>query len=167
MYARQMNAFNPDFDSTPVSRLSSSLFGKDMMKEHAVFKERDAFYQLEVSGMQGAEVKLDERFNLGDDRKCGAKTILFEDILEEKKAVKEYNGKAKKLVNIKTLFNEFSKKGYEGKVSFQVFSDYLDSTFNSAGYKFNDKTTAYEYQDLFIPCSRQLYIKVKDDENSF
>lgn len=70
-----------------------------------VFKERDALYQLEVSGMQASEVQLDSRFNLGDDKKCGAQAIKFEEIKEEKKAVKKYDGKAAKLVNVKTLYN--------------------------------------------------------------
>lgn len=163
MYARQMNAFNPAFDTKPICRLSSALVGKDMGKEHGILKERDAFYQLEVSGMQDSDIKLDSRFN--DDKKCGAKSILFQDIRKAKESVKEYDSKAAKLVNIKTLYNQFSKKGYEGKVSFQVFSDYLDSSFNSPEYKFNDKTTAYKYQDVFIPCTKTLFIQFLDAES--
>lgn len=158
-----MNAFNPAFETKPICRLSSTLVGKDMGKEHGMLKERDAFYQLEVSGMQDSDIKLDSRFN--DDKKCGAKSILFQDIRKAKESVKEYDSKAAKLVNIKTLYNQFSKKGYEGKVSFQVFSDYLDSSFNSPEYKFNDKTTAYKYQDVFIPCTKTLFIQFLDAES--
>jgi hypothetical protein len=98
-----MNAFNPSFVSKPLSRLSSSLIGKNMGEAAGAFKERDAFYQLEVSGMQASDVKLDKRFNL--DKKCGAKAVKFHDIKDEKEAVKEYDGKAPRLVNVKTLFN--------------------------------------------------------------
>lgn len=105
MLARQMNAFNPNFDSKPLSRLTTSLVGKNMGAEPATFKERDAFYQLEVSGMQASQIKLDPRFNLGDDKKCGAHAIKFNDIKEDKKALKEYDGKAPKFVNVKNLFN--------------------------------------------------------------
>jgi hypothetical protein len=50
-------------------------------------------------------------------------------------------------------------------VSFQVFSDYLDSSFNSPEYKFNDKTTAYKYKDVFIPCTKTLFIQFLDTES--
>lgn len=64
-----------------------------------------------------------------------------------------------------SLFNEFSKKHSKQSISFQVYSDYLDSTFNSEDYKFNDKTSAYYHEDLFIPCTNRLYFKLSDNNS--
>lgn len=113
-----------------------------------------------------ANIALDSRFNLKENSgKCGAKVINFKDIKEQGEPVKDYDKKANKLVNVMSLFNEFSKKHLEQSISFQIYSDYLDSTFNSEDYKFNDKTSAYYHQDVFIPCTNRLYFKLSDNDS--
>jgi hypothetical protein len=113
-----------------------------------------------------SKIDLDPRFNLKEStNKCGAKVINFKDIKEQGEPVKDYDKKAKKLVNVMSLFNEFSKKHQKSSISFQVYSDYLESTFNSEDYKFNDKTSAYQHEDIFIPCTNRLYFKLSDNDS--
>lgn len=113
-----------------------------------------------------SKIDLDARFNSKEEtKKCGAKVINFKDIKEKSEPVKDYDKKAKKLVNVMSLFNEFSKKHQKNSISFQVYSDYLDSTFNSEDYDFNDKTSAYQHEDVLIPCTNRLYFKMSDNDS--
>lgn len=50
------------------------------------------------------------------------------------------------------------------KVRVQFYSDYLNTTFNSGVYDFSTPRTVYDHEDLFIPCERQLIIKMKDTD---
>ena len=91
--AQSMNVFNPHAQKKSINGLSSSLVGKNMGEEADSFQERDAFYQLSVSGMQSdSKIDLDARFmTKNDSKQCGAKVINFKDIKEKSEKVKDHD----------------------------------------------------------------------------
>jgi len=58
-----------------------------------------------------SKIDLDARFmTKNDSKQCGAKVINFKDIKEKSEKAKDHDEKAKKMILVTGLFNEFSKK---------------------------------------------------------